>query len=419
HEFDPHGKRANDLREPRHEPPAPLQQSPRGPGHPRAVPGLPGPRLPRGAEQAGRVGPGGDVRGRIRSPAVEANGGEKPGRRAWRHGLPGGLPAHQVPARRAAHGYERLRCGCPERRHAALRMVGGERQPARRVPGLHARAVEDVAAVGDRHGLTGTASRALVTGGAGFIGSHIVDRLVADGHDVCVLDDLSTGSASNVPPDARLQRLDICGLASLREVFADFRPEVVFHAAAQTDVRRSVREPDFDARVNVLGGLNVLRAAVAGGAKRIVYASSAAVYGTPPPGRAAVTETDPTRPMSEYGASKLALEHYLSAYAARGLIEYAALRYANVYGPRQRSDGEAGVVSIFTRQMLAGEPVTIFGDGTKTRDYVYVGDVVEVTIRAAAGPSGVVANVGWGREVSDLDLFRAVARETGYAREPI
>ena len=235
--------------------------------------------------------------------------------------------------------------------------------------------------------------------------------MLADGHRVCVVDDLSTGSTSNVAPDAPFQRVDICDAAALRDVVARFKPQVVFHAAAQTDVRRSIREPDFDARVNVLGALNVLRAAVAVGARRIVYASSAAVYGNP--ARVVVSETDPTHPMSEYGASKLAFEHYLGAYAARGLIEYAALRYANVYGPRQRSDGEAGVVSIFTRQMLADEPVTIFGDGTKTRDYVFVGDVVEATIRAAAGPSGVVANVGWGREVSDLDLFRVLAGATG------
>jgi UDP-glucose 4-epimerase len=271
-----------------------------------------------------------------------------------------------------------------------------------------------VAAVGDRHGVT----NALVTGGAGFVGSHLVDRLLADGHTVCVVDDLSTGSTSNVSPDAPFHRVDICDAAALRAVVVRFKPEVVFHAAAQTDVRRSVREPDFDARVNVLGSLNVLRAAIAdgGGARRIVYASSAAVYGNP--ARVPVTEADPTRPISAYGASKLAFEHYLSAYAARGLIEYAALRYANVYGPRQGSTGEAGVVSIFTRQMLAGEPVTIFGDGTKTRDYVYVGDVVEATVRAAAGPSEVVANVGWGREVSDLELFRAVAAAAGYTRKP-
>src|SRR5258705_8374553 len=132
-----------------------------------------------------------------------------------------------------------------------------------------------------------------------------------------------------------------------------------------------------------------------------------------------VPETHPTNPISEYGASKLAFEHYLSAYAARGLIEYAALRYAKVYGPRQRSAGEAAVVAVFARQMVGGEPVTIFGDGTKTRDYVYVGDVVEATLRAAAGPSRVVANVGWGKEVSDLELFRAVAAAAEYRKEPI
>ena len=266
--------------------------------------------------------------------------------------------------------------------------------------------------------MTGKDSRALVTGGAGFIGSHIVDRLVASDRTVCVVDDLSTGSAGNIPGGGpQFARVDICDPAALRDIFTRFKPDVVFHMAAQTDVRRSVREPDFDARVNVLGGLNVLRAAIASGARRIVYASSAAVYG--PPIQMPVPETHPTKPISEYGASKLAFEHYLSAYAARGLIEYAALRYANVYGPRQRSAGEAAVVAVFARQMVGGEPVTIFGDGTKTRDYVYVGDVVEATLRAAAGPSGVVANVGWGKEVSDLELFRAVAAAAEYRKEPI
>ena len=259
--------------------------------------------------------------------------------------------------------------------------------------------------------------RALVTGGAGFIGSHLVDRLIADGQSVCVLDDLSTGSARNVPSAARFERVDICDWPSLRDVVAAFKPDAVFHAAAQTDVGRSIREPDYDARVNVLGGLSVLRAAHAAGARRVVYASSAAVYG--PPERLPVPETHPTRPISDYGSSKLALEHYLNAYQARGLIEYAALRFANVYGPRQRSDGEGGVVAIFSDRMLAGKPVTIFGDGTKTRDYIYVGDVVEATIRAASGPTGIVANLGWGRQVSDLDLFREIAAATGYSREPV
>jgi UDP-glucose 4-epimerase len=258
--------------------------------------------------------------------------------------------------------------------------------------------------------------RALVTGGAGFIGSHLVDRLLADGDSVNVIDDLSTGSSNNVPPHAQLHRVDIGDWNSLRDVVIAFRPDVVFHAAAQTDVGRSIREPDYDARVNVLGGLNVLRATHAAGARRVVYASSAAVYG--PPERLPVPETHPTRPISDYGSSKLALEHYLNAYQARGLIEYAALRFANVYGPRQRSDGEGGVVAIFTDRMRAGKPVTVFGDGTKTRDYIYVGDVVDATVRAASGPTGVVANLGWGRQVSDLDLFREVAAATGYSREP-
>ncbi len=258
--------------------------------------------------------------------------------------------------------------------------------------------------------------RALVTGGAGFIGSHLVDRLLADGDSVSVIDDLSTGSSNNVPPQAHLHRVDIGDWNALRDVVTAFRPDVLFHAAAQTDVGRSIREPDYDARVNVLGGLNVLRAAAAAGARRVVYASSAAVYG--PPERLPVPETHPTRPISDYGSSKLALEHYLNAYQARGLIEYAALRFANVYGPRQRSDGEGGVVAIFTDRMLAGKPVTVFGDGNKTRDYIYVGDVVDATIRAASGPTGVVANLGWGREVSDLELFREVAAATRYSREP-
>ena len=200
--------------------------------------------------------------------------------------------------------------------------------------------------------MTDSAARALVTGGAGFIGSHLVDRLLAGGYRVCVVDDLSTGSPSNVAPEVRFQRLDICDSVSLGDVLGGFRPEVVYHAAAQTDVRRSIREPDFDARVNVLGALNVLRAAVAAGARRIIYASSAAVYGDPE--RLPVSEADPTRPISEYGASKLAFEHYLRAHAARGLIEYAVLRYGNVYGPRQRGDGEAAVVATFTRRMIAG-----------------------------------------------------------------
>lgn len=261
-------------------------------------------------------------------------------------------------------------------------------------------------------------ARVVVTGGAGFIGSHLVDRLLSEGHSVSVVDDLSTGLAANLPAAARFEQIDICDAQSLERALRSVRPEVVFHLAAQMDVRRSTREPEFDARVNVLGALNVLRCAVGVGARRLVYASTGgAVYGNP--SQLPVKESHPTRPVSEYGASKLAFEHYLSVYGMRGQIEFVALRYPNVFGPRQRIDGEAGVIAIFTRQMLLGETPRIFGDGTKTRDYVFVSDIAEANIRAMAGPSGIVANLGWGREVSDRQVFDAVAAATGYTRPPV
>jgi UDP-glucose 4-epimerase len=261
--------------------------------------------------------------------------------------------------------------------------------------------------------------RVLVTGGAGFIGSHLTDRLLAEGHEVAVLDDLSTGLRANVADGVRFHEGDLCDVNSLRRLLREFRPELIFHLAAQMDVRRSTREPEFDARVNVLGGLGLLREAIGAGVRRVVYASTGgAVYGDVDPAVLPVRETEVPFPISEYGASKLSLEHYLSVYQSRGDIEYVALRFPNVYGPRQRPDGEAGVVAIFSGRMLRGEEVFIFGDGTKTRDYVYVSDVVEANVRAAGGPSGIVANLGWGREVADIEIFRAVAAATGYDRPP-
>jgi UDP-glucose 4-epimerase len=262
-------------------------------------------------------------------------------------------------------------------------------------------------------------TRALVTGGAGFIGSHIADRLLAEGYEVGTLDDLSTGLRVNVADGVEFWETDLCDVAAVRRILRDFRPEVIFHLAAQMDVRRSTREPEFDARVNVLGGLGLLREAIGAGVPRVVYASTGgAVYGDVPPEKLPVQETEPPLPISEYGASKLSLEHYLSVYASRGELEYVALRFPNVYGPRQRPDGEAGVIAIFSGRMLRGEEVFIFGDGTKTRDYVNVADVVEANVRAARGPSGVVANLGWGREVADVDIFHAVAKATGYEKPP-
>jgi len=256
-------------------------------------------------------------------------------------------------------------------------------------------------------------ARALVTGGAGFIGSHIVDRLLADGHAVCVVDNLSTGLAANIPKAATFKQLDICDAKPLHDAFTSFKPDVVFHLAAQMDVRRSVLEPDFDARVNVLGALSVLRSAVAAGTRRLVYASTGgAIYGNPT--QLPVTESYPPEPVSEYGASKLAFEHYLSVYGNRGEIEFVSLRFPNVFGPRQRPDGEAGVIAIFTGLMLRGEQPKIFGDGKKTRDYLYVSDIVEANVRAMGGPAGVIANLGWGREVTDLEVFQTVAAATGF-----
>jgi UDP-glucose 4-epimerase len=245
-----------------------------------------------------------------------------------------------------------------------------------------------------------------------------VDSLLAAGHTVCVIDDLSTGLACNLPKAVGFQQLDICDAPVLHNAVQAFKPEVVYHLAAQMDVRRSIAEPDFDARVNVLGAMNVLRAAVAARARRVVYASTGgAVYGNP--SKMPVAETQQPEPVSEYGASKLAFEHYLCVYGNRNQIEYAALRFPNVFGPRQRPDGEAGVVAIFTGQMLRGDPVKIFGDGKKTRDYLFVSDIVDANMRAASGPSGVVANLGWGREVSDLEVFETIAAATGYRKPPV
>jgi UDP-glucose 4-epimerase len=262
-------------------------------------------------------------------------------------------------------------------------------------------------------------TRVLVTGGAGFIGSHIADRLLADGHEVTVLDDLSTGLRENVADGVELAQGDVCDTAFVRRLLKEKRPEVVFHLAAQMDVRRSTREPEFDARVNILGGLGLLREAMGAGVRRVVYASTGgAVYGDVDPSLLPVKESVVPLPISEYGASKLSFEHYLSVYASRGQLEYVALRFPNVYGTRQRPDGEAGVVAIFTGRMLRGEECLIFGDGTKTRDYVYVGDVVEANLRAMSAPKNLVVNLGSGRETKDIEIFEAVARATGYTRPP-
>ena len=256
--------------------------------------------------------------------------------------------------------------------------------------------------------------RALVTGGAGFIGSNLVDRLLAEGHSVDVIDDLSSGSLGNLG-DARsagdfaFHHADIRS-ADVSDLIARRQPEVVFHLAAQADVRVSVERPAFDAETNVIGTLNVLEGCRRAGAARIVFASSGGtIYGDPAPADLPVKESHPQRPVSPYGVAKKAAGDYLHAYRELHSLEFVALALANVYGPRQDPHGEAGVVAIFAAKLLAGEQCTIYGDGNQTRDFVYVDDVVDAFARAATKGSGLLVNIGSGVETSVNELYATMA----------
>ncbi len=252
--------------------------------------------------------------------------------------------------------------------------------------------------------------RAVVTGGAGFIGSHVVDGLLARGDEVHVLDDLSSGKRANVAPGARLHEGDIRQDAG--GLFAEVRPEVCFHLAAQIDVRLSVERPDHDAAVNVIGTLNVLEAARGCGAKVVFSSTGGAIYGEC---HEPATEDHPRRPLAPYGVSKLAAEEYIAAYNRLYGAGHVSLRYGNVYGPRQDPHGEAGVVGIFMERLHEGRAPRIYGNGTQTRDYIFVADVVAATL-AAAGHDGGVFNVGSGVETSVLDLYERVQRVAGVER---
>jgi UDP-glucose 4-epimerase len=255
--------------------------------------------------------------------------------------------------------------------------------------------------------------RILVTGGAGFIGSHLADAFLADGWEVAIIDDLSTGKRHNVPARAKLFPCDVRSAAAA-EVVAEVRPRVICHHAAQMDVRRSMSDPQHDAGVNLLGLLNLLEAAVkVGGVDRFVFASSGgATYGdtdvVPTP------ESHPQQPVSNYGASKAASEIYLGVYRAVYGLRSTCLRYANVYGPRQDPHGEAGVVAIFAGRLLAGQRCRIFGDGGNTRDYVFVGDVVRANLLAVQKGIDGAFNVGTGVETDVNRLLALLAAAGGF-----
>ncbi len=260
--------------------------------------------------------------------------------------------------------------------------------------------------------------RVLVTGGAGFIGSHIVDELLARGHEPAVVDNLESGSRENLPDDVRLYEVDIRDADGLTQAFDEFKPELVCHQAAQMSVSRSVREPVFDAEVNVLGLLRVFELSARVGAHRVVFASSGGVlYGDV---FEPAEEDHPSAPISPYGISKWVGEQYLQFFAREHNLKGIALRYANVYGPRQNPHGEAGVVAIFSQKMLAAQQSTIFGDGSLVRDYVYVGDVARANVLALESDLAddfVALNIGTGKPTDVNELASQVHRLSEECRQ--
>jgi UDP-glucose 4-epimerase len=244
----------------------------------------------------------------------------------------------------------------------------------------------------------------LVTGAAGFVGSHVAEAYVEAGHDVVVIDDLSRGKKENINPKCRFYSCDIRDRKTIESIFSAEKPVVVNHHAAQMDVRRGVREPIFDAQVNILGGINLIESAVANGVKRFIYVGTAgAGYGEP--NRMPVPEDYPINPITPYGISKHTIEHYLFTFHFLYGLDYVVLRYGNVYGPRQSSEGEAGVFAIFFEQMLQGIQPVIYGDGSKVRDYVYISDVVAANVAALKRGTGEIFNISSGVQTTDQEVF--------------
>lgn len=255
-----------------------------------------------------------------------------------------------------------------------------------------------------------------MTGGAGFIGSHVADRFLLLGYDVLVVDNLSSGSRSNVPSGAAFEECDVAD-PSVEEVLVRWGGEVVVHCAAQVSVAASFRDPELDARSNIVGTARIVRAAAAGGCRHFVYVTTGgALYGEPR--YLPCDEAHPIEPLSPYGVSKWTGERYLDLLAPASMFR-VALRLANVYGPRQRADGEGGVVGVFAGRMKASLPVEINGDGRQTRDFVFVRDVVDAVVAAANATGSTTVNIGTERDVSVLDLYAALAAIAGYSKAPV
>ncbi|MFQ5962825.1 MAG: NAD-dependent epimerase/dehydratase family protein [Candidatus Scalinduaceae bacterium] len=261
----------------------------------------------------------------------------------------------------------------------------------------------------------------LVTGGAGFIASNLVDKLISLGHDVVIVDNLSTGKTENINPRATFYKEDICNAKGLEKIFSKEKPDIVNHHAAQVDLRRSVKEPTYDAQVNILGSLNLIELSNKYNIRKFIYISTGgAIYGEPK--YLPADEKHPIEPLSQYGVSKHTVEHYLFVSEQTHGLNYTVLRYPNVYGPRQDPHGEAGVVAIFSELMLDGKQPTIFGDGAKTRDYVYVDDLINANVIVMFNPAnsqGEFYNLGWGKEVKDIEIFEAVRDALGLKIKPI
>ena len=261
--------------------------------------------------------------------------------------------------------------------------------------------------------------RILVTGGAGFIGSHVVDAYIAAGHQVAVLDNLSTGNEDNVNKAAALHRVDVRDQEQVEKLVAAFKPELVNHHAAQSEVPKSVANPGYDAQVNIVGGLNVLKACVDHKVRKVIFSSTGgALYGEPDVVPAA--EDHPVRPLSPYGTSKFAFEQYLGTFRRTFGLDYTVLRYANIYGARQDFHAEEGrVIALFASRMLMGKPVTIDGTGEQSRDMLHVGDVAMANLRALERGSGGTFHISTGIATTINDLFRKLALVTGYRQEPV